>query len=578
MGRGFAALVVAAIFAGSPPAAGDAGGPLAPGDAFTSRLDAGPPDDRAVRHRLVDAAGPLVIDAEAYDFDVYLRLLRIGVDDRAETLLEDDDGGIATNARLRFVAELGARYEIEVRPMIDDWGGEYVLRVRREVEPPDRVDSPDDELAYWLELRRRALAEHPALAARVAFAENDAEEPVPDEGAIPWNSLAPVADLERLARADDGLGHLALDAEEWTEAETLLAEALAIREAIRPDHPRLIDNVTGYGRALLWGGKSLDAIPVLDRAFELSRAEYGPDDAYTAVRADDLGEAWLRSKRPDVAIPHYENAVRILEKVHGPFSSELTLGIYRLATAYRDGERCDDAVPWIRRATAIVEAGHFAPSPWLAGLHGLAAELHERIGECEEVARHLRRRVDVHEALYGLRSRKSLSSLTLLGSHLAGALRLEEARSVFERALDVALRHDGENSPNAATCRSNLATVLRGLGLYDEALVLLAGAREFHARPGGKETDLARVDHAIGRTYLEMREYEAALPHLESALHTWEAIDGSESRRVGRSHWRIAEALRGLGRKAEARAEKKLAKDILKRHPFRCSPCDVAED
>ena len=123
-----------------PTIAADAASTIRPGDTIRAEMPFGDPFETSARFELVaEEAGPLTIEARSNEFDIDMKVLRVGSGGESETIAEDGDAGAGPNSLLVIEAETGARYVIEVQPAEFSYcGGKYDLSVSRgKTEPVD---------------------------------------------------------------------------------------------------------------------------------------------------------------------------------------------------------------------------------------------------------------------------------------------------------------------------------------------------------------------------------------------------------------------------------------------------------
>lgn len=551
--------------------------PIAPGASVTGTMPDGDPTTALVAYRLEGVSGPVTVEASSYDFDVRLKIVQRAGEGEAAVVAEDDDSGVATNARLTFEAAPGVLYEVEVRPTVDDWGGEFSVVVARGDAGTVSDESEETADQYWAAALSRVLSETASLSIQLDRDNGPKADPSTEPFVSGWAGSAAAFDLERLARALDGAGSLAYESGEFSDAVRAYRHTLAIRESLRPSHPHLSETQTMLGRSLFGAGQFEEALPFFEGALRSVRDAKGPDDQSTSFRLNDLAHVWCRLEQHDVAASFFEQAVRIVEKNRSdsPYDVFATLAAFGNELTHMDDWR--GAAPLLSRATTIAERHRFPPDEIQAIHYRVTAAVYRRLGACEDERYYLARSVEIEEALYGAESPKRLYGLLRYGSSLYVALELDRARAVHESALAIAKAHSQTRSDTLAATALNLGTVLRAQGLYDDALRHYALAPEIYARPGSDEQDLARVEHAIGRTYLAMDEPTLALSHLEASVQTWNRLDGSGSFRLAMGRERVSEALRGVGRKKEARVEARIAKELKKTHTPPSDRCIAAE-
>ena len=276
------------------------------------------------------------------------------------------------------------------------------------------------------------------------------------------------------------------------------------------------------------------------RAVVEAAPEFGPawwhlgDVEFKAGRGDEASRAWRRV----MVLPEPEPppaAVAAGYTPIAPLSAYAAFGLARLALSGGDPRRAAELLE-----TAMAEAPRFGPAVRLLA-DALAA-----LGRHENATR-ARRRAD--------RSPRYAPYLDLLLHDLidesrSGAFLLQQA-STADLTTNAAWREHLVRralvlDPDHPDALFDLATMLRVLRRYEEALGLLERHRRLH--PGDFQ-----VVADIGRCLSGLRRYAAAEPVLRQAL---EGLDTSETRydlalvldRVGRLDEAVAEYERALDR------------------------------
>ncbi len=178
-------------------------------------------------------------------------------------------------------------------------------------------------------------------------------------------------------------------------AEKLYREALAIKERVlSPRHPSLVDALSSLGRLLMDRGAFAEAAPYIERAAAIASESMDENDFHRL--AAEINLASLRRESGEL---------------------EISERLYRLA---------------LRRLIGLVGENHAATARVRSLLAGNLRELH-RLEEAEPMAR---RALDAQRGL-AVPPLHLAASAMALGSILVDRGRYDEARPLFDEALDI---------------------------------------------------------------------------------------------------------------------------------------------
>jgi tetratricopeptide (TPR) repeat protein len=208
--------------------------------------------------------------------------------------------------------------------------------------------------------------------------------------------------------------------------------ALGIREkSLGRDHPHTADCLCALGRLQLSQGDIKKAREYIERELRIIEKALDPDHPSLANALNDFGDLLVAEDKRDAAQPYYDRALLIFEKVLGSDHPNTAWTLSRLGYLfYLQGNKVSSAKSCYDRAVQILENNRGTS--------------------------HL----DVAEAL----ARRGL--LLRNTNDLAGA------RKDFERALAIAETARGSNDPNTISIAADMAPVLDGLKLANEAAAL----------------------------------------------------------------------------------------------------------
>ncbi len=200
------------------------------------------------------------------------------------------------------------------------------------------------------------------------------------------------------------------------EARRMMAAQVAqVRQAYPPDHPEIASALSIYGDFLEGAGDYGEAERLYVEALDMRTRAFGPDHGALAASLDDLGALYVRQNQLARARPYLERAFELALRTYAAASSEVALAQSLLANLY------------LR-----------------LGDHAAAEALRQRL-------------LDRSEQVFGATSIRTADELVAMGRVSADALRTDEARGLFERALGIYTAAHPPNHPDVLSVRMNLA-------------------------------------------------------------------------------------------------------------------------
>jgi TonB family protein len=129
---------------------------------------------------------------------------------------------------------------------------------------------------------------------------------------------AAAADPQALADALTTFGDALLHAHDYTGAGAAFAEALQITEQRSgPNGTQAFKPLRGLGYSLAGSGRHEEAIPYMERALTMARAEYGVFDPEQMDLRHELSNSLTKLGRKEEAVNHMFYTLRLAEKTYG---------------------------------------------------------------------------------------------------------------------------------------------------------------------------------------------------------------------------------------------------------------------
>ena len=274
-----------------------------------------------------------------------------------------------------------------------------------------------------------------------------------------------------------------------------------------------------------------------------------------------------------------QDAVREGLKTAGTEKKRVELLLSRVDRAflfkYEDVATWKKYTPLVPHVVAVVDHAEpleVAPKVTI-GLLNQTGDYFQRWAKFERSLKLYQRALELAEKHYG----NDATEVALYASNLGGVLkalgRLEEAKSHFERALAIDEKTYGKDHPEVATDANNLGSVLQALGRLEEAKSHFERALAIGEKTLGKDhPNVAVLANNLGLVLQDLGRLEEAKSHFERALVIDEKTYGKDHPDVAIDANNLGSVLKALGRLEEAKShfERALAigeKTLGKDHP-----------
>jgi tetratricopeptide (TPR) repeat protein len=166
------------------------------------------------------------------------------------------------------------------------------------------------------------------------------------------------------------------------------------------------------------------------------------------------------------------------------------------------------------------------------------------------------------------------------GDELQEQRKFPQAQAKFEKALEISRRWLGEENPEVAQTRFDIAACLAGQGKFAEALPLYEKALATERLVLGEDhPDTASACTGLGDTLNTLGRYEEALPNLQKALAIRQRLLGENNYNTSSSYSGVAFSHYGMGDYDEAqrlfqKALDSYRKELGEDHPYTARACN----
>jgi non-specific serine/threonine protein kinase len=285
------------------------------------------------------------------------------------------------------------------------------------------------------------------------------------------------------------------------------------------------------------------------RAAELLESMRGPIDPATLKARYSLGEALMRAssfeEAGDVLDAADANAGALLEDDDAlAFVAVRTRGRFYMAQV-----QMEPAAKQFEKAMQYLAV--FAPDD-AQSFHAVGLDLAQsylRIGRQEEAVAILEKlQDDARFSGAGVTDAARAAAKLHYGAALLHSGRFAEAEPVLAAAVPALAAAFGPDSGEAAAGRENLANLYSATGRWDEALALVASARETECAAKGSEhiACIARGGNE-GVVLLQLGRSEEALPKIGAARDAFTRLMGDGSPGVQVMNYYLAQSLLDMG-------------------------------
>ncbi len=350
------------------------------------------------------------------------------------------------------------------------------------------------------------------------------------------------------------------DAGKYAEAIPLAERALELTRSQRgPDH---LDTATRMGwLALLYTSvdRTAEAEPLHQRSIALIETALGSDHPNVGTSLNNLAELYRAQGRYAEAEPLMKRALTIREKALGPNHPDVSASLSNLAALYSSQGRHAEAEPLYKRALAIDEKALGPNHPNIATVLYHLGALYRAQGRYADAEPLYKRVLAIDEKVLGPDHRDVAASLANLAQLYFFQARYADAEPLMKRALTIAENAVGPDHPYFGTMLNHLAALYRAQGRYVEAQPLFQRSLTIREKSLGPDhPDVGQALHSLAGLYRDQGRYAEAEPLMKRALTIAEKA-------LGPDHVDIGGALDNLGALYLAQDRAAEAEPLMKR-------------
>ncbi len=259
-------------------------------------------------------------------------------------------------------------------------------------------------------------------------------------------------------------------------------------------------------------GKSITAREILSRGADRIREELNDQPLVQTTLMDTIGKVYTNLGLYDDASQLLEDAVALRSKLSGLPPEENARTRYNLANVLTEKADYESAATLYQRALLELDSAGLGNSALHVDIVAAQAELHFRQGEYAQAEPLLRKVLEERLALYGSEDASVADAIEELGLNQFDQGRLADAEELLREALALRWRILGRDPhPDLAENLNNLALVLETSGKVEDARALYEQALEMNrALYPGAHPILALNMGNLAQVYRLQGKYEPA--------------------------------------------------------------------
>jgi tetratricopeptide (TPR) repeat protein len=276
-------------------------------------------------------------------------------------------------------------------------------------------------------------------------------------------------------------------------------------------------------------GKYREAIPIAERAVEVSKRSRGLDDPETAEALNNLGVLFQKIGNYAKAEPLLQAALRIRQKALGPEHTLTANSLNNLGELYQEMHEYAKAEPLLQEALRIRQKVLGQEHADTAQSLNNLALLYWVMGEYAKAEPLDQEALRIRQKVLGSEHPDTATSLNNLALVYQDMGEYAKAEPLLQEALRIRQKVLGPEHPDTAQSLNNLALLYKAMGEYAKAEPLYQAALRIQQRISGSEDTGTGVSlNNLGELYRAMGEYAKAEPLLQEALRIWQKVLGPE--------------------------------------------------
>jgi CHAT domain-containing protein/tetratricopeptide (TPR) repeat protein len=340
------------------------------------------------------------------------------------------------------------------------------------------------------------------------------------------------------------LGLLYLELGQYTKAEDPLQRAVAIRQdSMGEKDPTYATSIGTLGELYRRKGEYVKAESLYKQALTIYQNSVGELHAYSATIINNLGVLYYSRGDVRTAEDYFQKALKIREQVLSPQHPDIAVSLVHLAACYRSSSRLDEAVNSLQRALTIFEQSHDL-DPFVAQTLNDLGLVHYDKGNLNEAESLFQRALAINEKILGSEDLRLTSTVNNLALVYQARGQLDRAEQFYQRALAITEKSPAVPHPLVATVLRNLSSASDAKGDIDRALDFARRAGEIEER----SLDFALASGSEDQNHIYLRTFQNTTSE-DISLHVHDAANNKSAARQA-----LTTVLRRKGRVLDAMA------------------------
>jgi serine/threonine-protein kinase len=335
-------------------------------------------------------------------------------------------------------------------------------------------------------------------------------------------------------------------------ARALLARGLARAHELAGQPALQAQMLDVVGRLETRLGEYDRARPVLQEALALRRQVYGESHPDVATSLESLAWAEYDEGNFAQATRLRREVLTLRRQLLGDSDTKTTTSLLELAAAMHAQGDYRGAQPLLDEWIKIVSRQRPETTDLRARQLSDLASNYEVRGNAELAERLIREAAGINRALYGERNQNYANTLVTMGSMISNAGRQSEADSILRSSIDILREVYPTGHPDLADALKTLGVVLEHEHRYADAVAPLREAVAMARRFRGKSTRVSDGEINLSAALSMTEQYEEAAKIARDARRALLEMYPANSPLVGRADIALGDALRGLGKYAQA--------------------------
>ncbi len=229
-----------------------------------------------------------------------------------------------------------------------------------------------------------------------------------------------------------------------------------LEQQFHGDHPNLVSILNNLSGGYEGVGRIEEGEQCLKRALAINIRFFGRNHKFTPVITNNLGYNLLRHHNVEEALATFQDALNLMTEIYGPDFSGLAIAMNGIGISLFHQGKFLEAETTFKKAVEHHERTVGRIHPFTANMFtgwGRACHSLKRFSEAE---RHFQAALEIREQIFGKDDQSIISSCCELAEILIPQGNANEARALFERALQIVESKMGRDHPEAMRIKEQI--------------------------------------------------------------------------------------------------------------------------